>query len=44
MNYRAETMGYDATKTFDDNLNRLIQQNSAHDTQVKEQKQENEHD
>ena len=44
MNYRAETMGYDATKTFDDNLNRLIQQNSAHDTQVKEQKQKNEHD
>src|SRR5699024_798696 len=28
MNYRAETMGYDATKTFDENLNRLIKQNS----------------
>ena len=31
MNYRAETMGYDATKTFDENLNRLIKQNSAAD-------------
>ncbi|MDO4902674.1 MAG: HPr(Ser) kinase/phosphatase [Limosilactobacillus sp.] len=38
MNYRAETMGYDATKTFDDNLNRLIQQNSAKDTKEKEKK------
>ena len=28
MNYRAQTMGYDATETFDDNLNRLIQKNS----------------
>lgn len=42
MNYRAETMGYDATKTFDDNLSRLIKQNSAHDTQVKEEKEEKE--
>ena len=32
MNYRAETMGYDATKTFDENLNRLIKQNSARDS------------
>ena len=31
-NYRAETMGYDATKTFDENLNRLIKQNSARDS------------
>ena len=31
MNYRAETMGYDATKTFDENLNRLIKQNSTAD-------------
>ena len=36
MNYRAETMGYDATKTFDDNLNRLIKQNSARDTKEKQ--------
>lgn len=35
MNYRAETMGYDATKTFDENLNRLIKQNSARDTKEK---------
>lgn len=32
MNYRAETMGYDATKTFDEKLNRLIKQNSARDS------------
>lgn len=32
MNYRSETMGYDATKTFDENLNRLIKQNSARDS------------
>mgnify|MGYP005797430199 FL=1 len=32
MNYRAETMGYNATKTFDENLNRLIKQNSARDS------------
>jgi len=31
MNYRAQTMGYDATETFDDNLNRLIQENSKKD-------------
>lgn len=31
MNFRAKTMGYDATKTFDDNLNRLIKQNEARD-------------
>lgn len=31
MNFRAQTMGYDATKTFDENLNRLIQQNSERD-------------
>ena len=36
MNYRAETMGYNATKTFDDNLNRLIKQNSARDTKEKQ--------
>ncbi|ANZ63233.1 HPr kinase/phosphorylase [Secundilactobacillus paracollinoides] len=28
MNFRARSMGYDATKVFDDNLNRLIKQNS----------------
>lgn len=27
-NFRAKMMGYDATKTFDDNLNRLIAENS----------------
>ncbi|MEY8441694.1 HPr(Ser) kinase/phosphatase [Lactobacillaceae bacterium 24-114] len=32
MNYRAETMGYDATKTFDENLNKLIKQNSERDS------------
>ena len=31
MNYRAETMGYDATETFDRNLNQLIKQNSERD-------------
>ena len=31
MNFRANTMGYDATKTFDDNLNRLIKKNSIED-------------
>ena len=28
MNYRAKTMGYDATKAFERNLNSLIQENS----------------
>lgn len=37
MNYRAETMGYDATETFDRNLNKLIKENSARDSK-KEQK------
>ena len=32
MNYRAETMGYDATETFDRNLNQLIKQNSEPDS------------
>lgn len=31
MNFRANTMGYDATKTFDDNLNKLIKKNSIED-------------
>lgn len=31
MNYRAKTMGYDATKKFEDNLNRLIAQNTSED-------------
>ncbi|KRM13599.1 HPr(Ser) kinase/phosphatase [Paucilactobacillus suebicus] len=31
MNYRAQTMGYDATETFDNNLNNLIQENSKKD-------------
>jgi HPr kinase/phosphorylase len=29
MNFRAKTMGYDATKAFEDNLNALIQKNSV---------------
>lgn len=29
MNFRAKTMGYDATKTFENNLNELINENSA---------------
>lgn len=37
MNYRAETMGYDATETFDRNLKQLIKQNSAHDSQKNDQ-------
>jgi len=28
MNFRARSMGYDATKVFDQNLNRLIKKNS----------------
>lgn len=32
MNFRAETMGYDATETFDRNLNSLIKRNSERDT------------
>ncbi|WP_461240600.1 HPr(Ser) kinase/phosphatase [Paucilactobacillus sp. N302-9] len=32
MNYRAQTMGFDATKVFDDNLNKLIQENSKRDS------------
>lgn len=31
MNFRAKSMGYDATKVFEDNLNQLIQQNEAAD-------------
>ncbi|MCZ2490565.1 MULTISPECIES: HPr(Ser) kinase/phosphatase [Dellaglioa] len=31
MNFRAKTMGYDATKVFEDNLNGLIQTNSKKD-------------
>ncbi len=31
MNYRANTMGYDATETFGENLSRLIKQNTARD-------------
>ncbi|BAP86204.1 HPr kinase/phosphorylase [Paucilactobacillus hokkaidonensis JCM 18461] len=31
MNFRAQTMGYDATEVFDSNLNRLIKQNSKKD-------------
>lgn len=37
MNYRAETMGYDATETFDRNLNQLIKENSARDSQTKKE-------
>lgn len=28
MNFRAKTMGYDATKSFEDRLTRLIEENS----------------
>lgn len=35
MNYRANTMGYDATETFDENLNRLIKQNTARDNAMR---------
>ncbi len=31
MNFRARSMGYDATKVFDDNLNSLIKENSKKD-------------
>ncbi|MCD2256844.1 HPr(Ser) kinase/phosphatase [Agrilactobacillus fermenti] len=31
MNFRAKSMGYDATKVFEKNLNELIQQNEAND-------------
>ncbi|KRM93465.1 HPr(Ser) kinase/phosphatase [Lentilactobacillus senioris] len=39
MNFRAQSMGYDATATFDRNLNNLIKQNSESDTS-EEQKNE----
>lgn len=39
MNFRANTMGYDATKTFDDNLNRLIKINSQRDAASKKKQQ-----
>jgi HPr kinase/phosphorylase len=29
MNFRAKTMGYDATKKFESNLSRLIEENSV---------------
>ncbi len=29
MNFRAKTMGYDATKTFEERLTRLIEENSG---------------
>ena len=29
MNFRAKTMGYDATKKFEDNLTKLIEENSV---------------
>ena len=32
MNYRAKTMGYDATKTFENNLNQLIKENSVNES------------
>lgn len=32
MNFRAKSMGYDATETFDRNLNKLIQKNGQEDT------------
>ncbi len=39
MNFRAQSMGYDATETFDRNLNNLIKQNSQEDAkQQAEQK------
>ncbi|EEI70368.1 HPr kinase/phosphorylase [Lentilactobacillus hilgardii] len=35
MNFRAQSMGYDATETFDRNLNNLIKANSASDAKEK---------
>ncbi|MCI7335184.1 MAG: HPr kinase/phosphorylase, partial [Lactobacillus amylovorus] len=32
MNFRAKKMGYDATKTFDNNLTSLISKHSKEDT------------
>lgn len=31
MNFRARTMGFDATKTFEERLSRLIEENSGND-------------
>ncbi|MCH4172577.1 MAG: HPr(Ser) kinase/phosphatase [Lactobacillus sp.] len=36
MNFRAKSMGYDATKVFEENLNVLIQQNEAQDEHSKD--------
>ncbi|UDM31827.1 HPr(Ser) kinase/phosphatase [Lentilactobacillus laojiaonis] len=42
MNFRAQSMGYDATETFDNNLNNLIKENSQEDThKMAEQKEIN---
>ncbi|KRN12720.1 HPr kinase phosphorylase [Fructilactobacillus fructivorans] len=43
MNFRARSMGYDATKVFDENLNELIKENATkNDKEQKYQKQEEE--
>ncbi|MGC3637008.1 HPr kinase/phosphorylase, partial [Enterococcus faecium] len=31
MNFRARTMGFDATKTFEERISRLIEENSGND-------------
>jgi HPr kinase/phosphorylase len=41
MNFRAKSMGYDAMETFNNNLNGLIQENSAADKAAEEAKEEN---
>lgn len=39
MNFRAQSMGYDATETFDRNLNNLIKVNSQNDAKEKAEEQ-----
>ncbi|KRL72358.1 HPr kinase/phosphorylase [Lentilactobacillus kefiri] len=39
MNFRAQSMGYDATETFDRNLNNLIKVNSKNDEKHKEEQE-----
>lgn len=44
MNFRAQSMGYDATETFDNNLNNLIKENSVEESnKAIEQKEINEY-
>ncbi len=39
MNFRAQSMGYDATETFNRNLNNLIKVNSKNDEKHKEEQE-----